>query len=113
VGLSDNFFSLGGDSLKAIALISRVNKIFSSSLIIADIYVNPTVKQITDAIKSKEGLKLKDLRSEAEEELRLVQENYKKNNEFLESYEEVYPMSGIEKGMVYHSLLTNSDNEHD
>ncbi|WP_299135408.1 non-ribosomal peptide synthetase [uncultured Tenacibaculum sp.] len=113
VGLSDNFFSLGGDSLKAIGLISRVNKIFSSSLIIADIYVNPTVKEITDAIKSKEGLKLKDLRSEAEEELRLFQENYKKNNEFLDSYEEVYPMSGIEKGMVYHSLLTNSENEHD
>ena len=34
------------DSLKAIGLISRINESLSSSLIIADIYSNPTIKKL-------------------------------------------------------------------
>ncbi|GAA4115499.1 hypothetical protein GCM10022393_15640 [Aquimarina addita] len=113
VGISDNFFTLGGDSLKAIGLISRMNESLSSSLAIADLYSHPTVKKLTSVLKSEEGLKHEIWKKEAEEELRLFQGAYKKNNEFLDSYEAVYPMSGIEKGMVYHSLLSNPENAND
>lgn len=110
VGLSDNFFSLGGDSLKAIGLISRINEAFSSSLIIADIYTKPTVSDIVKEVESKGDPRLENLRKETEEELRQFEESYKLNNEFPDNYESVYPMSGIEKGMVYHTILSKPQN---
>ncbi len=113
VGILDNFFTLGGDSLKAIGLISKINQRLSSSLVVADIYSNPTVKELAASVKSDAGEKYSLLKEEAEKELQLFQENYKSNNEFLDIYEEVYPMNGIEKGMVFHSLLDNSKNVDD
>lgn len=104
IGLSDNFFSLGGDSLKAIGLVARINEHFSSKLIIADIYAKPTVQELVDEIETNGDQVLENLRKEVEEELDQFQENYKKNNEFPDTYEAVYPMSGIEKGMVYHTI---------
>ncbi|MCK8524318.1 amino acid adenylation domain-containing protein [Aquimarina sp. D1M17] len=112
IGISDNFFNLGGDSLRAIALIATINERLASSLVIADIYSYPTIKELANAIKSKQGEEYVLLRKEAEEELRLFQEKYKNENEFLDTYEEVYPMNGIEKGMVFYSLLGNSENIH-
>jgi len=112
VGVKDNFFSLGGDSLKAIALISTINEKLSSSLIIADIYSNPTIKELVESVNSKKGEDYALLKQEAEKELSQFQEDYKRENPFLDNYEEVYPMNGIEKGMVYHSLLGNTDDIH-
>lgn len=109
VSILDNFFTLGGDSLKAIGLISRINERLSSSLIIADIYSHSTVKELAKIIKSEESSNYELLKKEVEEELYSFQENYKNNNEFPSSYEAVYPMSGIEKGMVFYSLLNSSE----
>lgn len=113
VSILDNFFTLGGDSLKAIGLISRINERLSSSLIVADLYSHSTVQKLASVIKPEEGLKYEIWKKEAEEELSLFQETYKKNNEFLDSYEAVYPMSGIEKGMVFYSLLDSSEKNPD
>ncbi|RBW63467.1 hypothetical protein DS884_00045 [Tenacibaculum sp. E3R01] len=110
IGMLDNFFALGGDSLKAIGLISRINESLSSSLIIADIYSNPTIKKLASIVRPEEDLKYEILKKEVDEELNLFQETYKKNNQFQDSYEAVYPMSGIEKGMVYYTLLTKEEN---
>src|SRR5690606_2064818 len=104
VGILDNFFSLGGDSLKAIGLISKINERLSSSLTIADIYSSLTIKEQTKKVKSIERKKYHQLKKEAKKKLFSFLEEYKKNHSFLDSYEEVYPMNGIEKGMVFHSL---------
>lgn len=112
IGLLDNFFNLGGDSLRAIGLVSTINEELSSSLVIADIYAHPTIKDLVKVLKSKKGKEYKRLKKEAERELRLFQNSYKQNKDFLPTYDEVYPMNGVEKGMVFHSLLGNSDNVH-
>ncbi|SEO94846.1 surfactin family lipopeptide synthetase A [Flavobacterium sp. CF108] len=112
VGIMDNFFSLGGDSLRAIALISTINEKLSASLMIADLYSFPTIKELVVALKSNKGEEQAFLKKEAVKELKLFQETYRAENEFLDNYEEVYPMNGIEKGMVYYSLLGNTDSIH-
>ncbi len=112
VGLNDNYFALGGDSLKAIGLISAINKKMESSFTIADLYSYQTIGELLGAVleNNEEETQARD---EASRALREFQERYKSENEFLESYEEVYPMNGVEMGMVFHSLQTQSENVHE
>jgi amino acid adenylation domain-containing protein len=48
-GHSD-FFDLGGDSLSAAKLISKISRRFSVKIELIDIYANPTIKNLTDFI---------------------------------------------------------------
>nr|WP_314491689.1 non-ribosomal peptide synthetase/type I polyketide synthase [uncultured Chryseobacterium sp.] len=50
VSRENNFFELGGDSLKAMNLIARINQKISSNLTISDIYKFPTVKELTEML---------------------------------------------------------------
>jgi amino acid adenylation domain-containing protein len=57
IGIDDHFFQLGGHSLKAIILISRMNKAFHIDVLLAEIFRTPTVRGLSAYIKSrKEGL---------------------------------------------------------
>ena len=46
IGVNDDFFALGGHSLKALNLIERINKLFSCKLPATQIYRSPTIKQL-------------------------------------------------------------------
>ncbi|MFC2146919.1 condensation domain-containing protein, partial [Acidobacteriota bacterium] len=54
IGIGDNFFQLGGHSLKAIILISRVHKAFHVNVPLAEIFRAPTIRGLSEYIKSKE-----------------------------------------------------------
>jgi phthiocerol/phenolphthiocerol synthesis type-I polyketide synthase E len=51
IGVLDNFFEMGGDSLKAMTVIKRVNKLFGVELSIQDFYLNPTVKKFSEELE--------------------------------------------------------------
>ncbi|MCP5051676.1 MAG: AMP-binding protein, partial [bacterium] len=55
IGIDDNFFTLGGHSLKAVALISRVHRAFNVKLPLEEIFRHPTIeglaRYIKDAVK--------------------------------------------------------------
>ena len=46
VGITDNFFRVGGNSLLAIKLIYRVNSLYDKGLTVADIFISKTIKQL-------------------------------------------------------------------
>jgi acyl carrier protein len=46
VGIEDNFFDVGGDSIKAIRLISRINEKLNSNLKIVDLYTNHNIDKL-------------------------------------------------------------------
>jgi amino acid adenylation domain-containing protein len=53
IGLEDDFFSLGGDSLKAMLLISRVYKEFNVNLVFGTVFKNLTVKAMVEYINQE------------------------------------------------------------
>jgi acyl-CoA synthetase (AMP-forming)/AMP-acid ligase II/acyl carrier protein len=50
VGSTDNFFALGGDSLRATQVISRVRSVFAVNLSIATVFAKPTVAELAEEI---------------------------------------------------------------
>jgi len=111
IGVKDNYFSLGGDSIKAIRLISNINKKLDMSLRILDLYKNPTVEDLAyylqnnnliDNLESVEKIvsMIKETKDEIIKEI---------SQDEINNIEDVYPMSDIEKGMVFYSLKNGYD----
>ncbi|HYO56343.1 non-ribosomal peptide synthetase [Archangium sp.] len=58
VGIHDNFFDLGGHSMLAVEILSRVRAIFDVELSVRDIFEQPTVAQWVEKIEvSRKGAK--------------------------------------------------------
>jgi len=53
VGIKDNFFDLGGHSLKVVLLVFRIEKEFDIKLKIKDVFANPTIEALSNVIKAK------------------------------------------------------------
>lgn len=51
VGVTDNFFDLGGDSLKAIRLTGKINDDLNANLNIADIFSHSTIRELSSLLK--------------------------------------------------------------
>ncbi len=49
-GIDDNFFHLGGHSLKATVMISRIHKLFKVSMPLAEVFKTPTIRGLAAAI---------------------------------------------------------------
>ncbi|MFA6308744.1 MAG: amino acid adenylation domain-containing protein [Clostridia bacterium] len=47
IGINNNFFELGGDSLKAISLVSKIQKEFNKEISISEIFKSPTIKEMS------------------------------------------------------------------
>ena len=50
IGIQDNFFDMGGDSLKAMTIIRRINKLFEIEVSIQDFYSKPTIHDLAGEI---------------------------------------------------------------
>jgi acyl carrier protein len=46
IGLNDNFFNLGGHSLKAMQVIAKINQLFDIEMSLKDYFVNPVLKDL-------------------------------------------------------------------
>ncbi len=46
VGIEDDFFELGGDSLKAILVINSIRQAFGTELSMNDLFANPTIRRL-------------------------------------------------------------------
>jgi acyl carrier protein len=54
IGIEDRFFDLGGHSLKATVMVSRIQKEFNVRLTLAEIFQHATIRQLARVIKEKE-----------------------------------------------------------
>jgi amino acid adenylation domain-containing protein len=55
IGVRDNFFDLGGDSLLAALLMVQIEKTFGRQLLPAAIFGAPTVERLASLLRAKEG----------------------------------------------------------
>lgn len=54
VGKTDDFFELGGDSLMAISVLSKIKSVFQAELSIRDVMENPVLERLADVIDRAE-----------------------------------------------------------
>ena len=51
IGIQDNFFDLGGDSLRAMTLSNHIHKQFNIELSLKDFFENPTIQKLSREIQ--------------------------------------------------------------
>ncbi|MCU0289715.1 MAG: amino acid adenylation domain-containing protein, partial [Acidobacteria bacterium] len=52
-GVTDNFFKIGGHSLKAAVLVSRIHKVFNIKVPLAELFKTPTIRGIAQYMQGK------------------------------------------------------------
>ncbi|MDR7123167.1 amino acid adenylation domain-containing protein, partial [Rheinheimera soli] len=107
VGLEDNFFSLGGDSILSIRVVALLKRqgIFVT---IGDIFTHQTVSKLAAFYKSKNVDEMIDVAEVAAFEL--LDETERAEIEALieaegREIEDAYPLSTLQAGMVFHTQL--------
>ncbi|HYO14084.1 MAG TPA: amino acid adenylation domain-containing protein [Thermoanaerobaculia bacterium] len=111
VGVTDNFFDLGGDSIKAVRLISRVNdEVPGANVQMQDIFKHQTIEALAPSIGAATARP--SIREEREAGLARIEalrqrvlSDEKLRAKLPQEIEDVLPLSGIESGMLYYSLL--------
>ena len=104
LGVTSNFFVLGGDSIKSIRLVVAINKRLGVSLSLPDLFQHPSVSLLAEYIEGPvegSGVTL-DVSGAALEVGRIKERVISLMGD--SNVLDVFPMSDIEKGMVYHSL---------
>jgi amino acid adenylation domain-containing protein len=61
IGIDDDFFALGGHSLKAALMVARVHKVFDVKIPLGVVFDNPTVRGLADYIRRSAGSGLMSL----------------------------------------------------
>lgn len=113
VGTKDDYFQLGGDSIKMIRLISNINKFFSIDFPIARFYESANIESIAAFIlqltnTSAEG---DQLRLQIENELAELEANVLDTHPMAAEIANVFPMSDIQTGMVLTSQLMRENKD--
>ncbi|KZN52842.1 hypothetical protein N474_02705 [Pseudoalteromonas luteoviolacea CPMOR-2] len=99
VGIEDNFFSIGGDSILAIRIVSSLKK-QGIALTIQDLFKYQTVRELSAFVR-EHGCKDEELEQIKPFELLNQHEKQLLETEFVDAY----PLSELQSGMVFHSQL--------
>ena len=113
IGITDSFFDLGGDSIKILRMVSEVRKQLQLDIPIAEIYRHNTIENIVvhilnDNTANRKYARLKEMELTVKEEMAALKERILSSPLISgkDNIEDVYPMSDIEKGMIYESLMS-------
>ena len=55
IGVTDNFFEIGGHSLLAVRLVSRISALFNRELPVAAVFQYPTIEQLASLLRQSES----------------------------------------------------------
>ena len=115
VGLTDNFFHIGGDSLRAIGLVHEINTALQSHIGVADIYRYQTIDALAAVIAAELPVVADDTLERVLLEVEAFEKDYRERVGWSDTYEAVLPMNAVEKGMVFYSLIhgQGTDNIHE
>ncbi|MEN2401845.1 non-ribosomal peptide synthetase [Flavobacterium sp. MC2016-06] len=113
IGVRDNYFTLGGDSIKMIRLVSKIKKTFDVQFQIASFYDNPIIEDLALFIA---GISTKNndydaLIKETEASLIALENVILANHPSADNVANVYPLSDIQLGMIVTSQLMRDKGE--
>lgn len=104
VGIHDNFFSIGGDSILSIRVVSLLQR-DNVTINIKDIFNHQTVDELAQYIESegRSGGKSEGKQRAATQAFALL--NDAEVSGLNEQIEDAYPLSALQAGMVFHTQL--------
>jgi amino acid adenylation domain-containing protein len=107
VGINDNFFELGGDSIKVIRVVNKLRKEFKKEIKVFDIYDSGTLSGLIPIIENytPANSNYNDKLKETESEFEIIKNSLLPFLPDRDNIEDIFPMSDIQSGMVYASLL--------
>ncbi|MGE5340373.1 MAG: amino acid adenylation domain-containing protein [Candidatus Omnitrophota bacterium] len=103
IGVNDNFFNIGGDSIKAIRLINLINKRFDTNLRVLDLFTNTTIREFATVLEKETVVESGNELEKANEAIEKLKSDIMGSGKVPEGVEDIFPMSDIEKGMTYHA----------
>ncbi|MDF9553482.1 amino acid adenylation domain-containing protein, partial [Bacillus cereus] len=112
IGIHDNFFDLGGHSLKATAVISEIHKVLHIEVPLKGIFMNPTIKELSRFIETSAEDPYEKIEPCMESEFYETSSAQKRMYTFqqVEKKSTAYNMPGIFEleGEVHHDQLENA-----
>ncbi|MBW8684664.1 non-ribosomal peptide synthetase [Chitinophaga rhizophila] len=106
VGIYDDFFRLGGDSIRAIGVISQLRKRFSESIRLYELYQSGNVAALSVLIDNLQpsSIETDELKAIVVAEVDALRAAVLEERADAATIADVYPMSDIQSGMIYASL---------
>ncbi len=111
IGIDDDFFLLGGDSLKVIKVVIDVKQQAEIDLSAHLVFKYPTIRELSIALEEPNNVQFSiqdqlELGYSEIEEFKARIASVEQNLEVLpKQYDDLYPLSSIEAGMIYSSIL--------
>ena len=105
VGVEENYFALGGDSIRSIALVAQARE-RGVDFSIKDLFTHPTVSALASAIERGEVRRHLEVEEEIEPFALLTPTEREQLGERhdMEAVEDAYPLSMMQQGMVLEAL---------
>ncbi|WP_460861704.1 amino acid adenylation domain-containing protein, partial [Rheinheimera gaetbuli] len=100
VGIDDNFFNVGGDSILALQIVSALKSV-GLAVSIRQIFEFPTIRQLSS--------KLVNLTVSANQAKPFSMLTEQEKVLFSDEIVDAYPMSNLQSGMIYHTQLAEFD----
>ncbi len=104
VGVMDNFFTIGGDSIRAISVVTQA-KAAGLLFSLKDLAQQKNIRQLAQAIDAEQTVSYQQTEIEPFALLPLNLQGSLKNGELQDGY----PLSMLQRGMVYHNLMATGD----
>ncbi|MCF5710490.1 amino acid adenylation domain-containing protein [Pseudomonas syringae] len=101
-GIHDNYFMLGGDSLKVIHLQIRARE-QGMALTLAQIYQNPTIARLAELLNAQQAFSLPVQAIAHVKPFAQVSEDVRRISEGV--FDDVFAASQLQVGMIYHSMM--------
>ncbi|MCP4152061.1 MAG: amino acid adenylation domain-containing protein, partial [bacterium] len=104
VGISDNYFNIGGDSINAVRLLNRINRQMETHLQLPDLYAASTIAELAVEADRKKGPKEDKAKKEVLKNIAELKQRVLSQISAPYEIEDIYPLSDIEMGMVFYYL---------
>lgn len=106
IGDDENFFSIGGDSMIAIRFVNLIRNRLGKEIKVTDVIQHPTVRELSLILSQKDlGTPVQNGDKRIRELIASIKNDETERLKLPLLFEDMYPMSDIEQGMIFHNLL--------
>ncbi len=104
IGIKDNFFNLGGDSIFAIKVVTQLNSLYQLKLQVNDIFTYKTVELLAAVLETDNSFQNESIQNSNYQKFSLISDAF---NLIDDAVEDVYPASYLQMGMIFESTRDN------